>query len=122
MKAHSMEEKRKSGLLRHRKKWIAKAVLLTSASEIILLKFLNIERKKAVSRFFLFCFFFRQEERRGVYGAYIAGIRMKVFSKKKSLSLKKTIVSLALLDNKHYYKLHSNSSKGHKKKLKLKQK
>lgn len=113
-----MEEKRKSGLLRHRKKWIAKAVLLTSASEMTLLKFLNIERKKAVSRFFLF---FRQEEGRGVYGAYIAEIWMKVFSKKKSLSLKKTIVSLALLDNKHY-KLHSNSSKGHKKKLKLKQK
>lgn len=52
-----MEEKRKSGLLRHRKKWIAKAVLLTSVSEIILLKFLNIERKKAVSRFFCFVFF-----------------------------------------------------------------
>lgn len=52
-----MEEKRKSGLLRHRKKRIAKAVLLTSASEIILLKFLNIERKKAVSRFFCFVFF-----------------------------------------------------------------
>lgn len=83
-----MEEKRKSGLLRHRKKWIAKAVLLTSASEIILLKFLNIERKKLSQGFFVL-FFFRQEEGRGVYGSYIAEIWMKVFSKKKITITKK---------------------------------
>lgn len=112
-----MEEERKSGLPRDRKKQIANTVLLTSASEMMLLKFLNIERKKSVSSFFFF------QAGRGKKFAYIAEIWMKVFSKKKKpLSLKKIIVSLSLLDNKHYYELHSNSSKGHIKKLKLKQK
>lgn len=62
-----MEEERKSGLPRDRKKRIANTVLLTSASEMILLKFLNIERKKSVSSFF----FFRQEEGRRVCGVCI---------------------------------------------------
>lgn len=83
-----MEEERKSGLPRDRKKRIANTVLLTSASEMILLKFLNIERKKSVSSFFFF-FSGRKREEEPVVFAYIAEIWMKVFSKEKNTITKK---------------------------------